>query len=118
MDPGVAVRPAGFQQQHAVAAGFAEPRRDRAAGRAGAGHDEVEGFGFVAHDRPLDLLRLRFAADDSQTGGDREGHGCFSACRRHSIPGILNSPGNWSSDSWPNNKNELILMDIVLLRNS
>src|SRR6266567_9383953 len=53
MDPGVAVWPAGFEQQHAIFPGFAEPRRDRATRRAGAGDDEVECLCRVCHAVPL-----------------------------------------------------------------
>jgi hypothetical protein len=44
VDPRIGVATAGFQQQHAIAAGFAEPGSDRATGRAGAGDDVVETF--------------------------------------------------------------------------
>ena len=44
MDPRVAVAPAGFEQQHAPAPGFAEPPGHGATRRSRAGHDEVEGF--------------------------------------------------------------------------
>ncbi len=53
VDPGVAVRTAGLEQQHAVFPGFAEPRRHRAARRAGAGDDEVECLCRVCHALPL-----------------------------------------------------------------
>ena len=49
---GLRVAAAGFQQQHAIAAGFAEPRGDRAAGRAGAGDDVVEAFVVDGHRFP------------------------------------------------------------------
>src|SRR5271165_1523387 len=41
VDPRVGVAPAGFEQQHAIATGFAEPSGDRAARRSGTGNDEV-----------------------------------------------------------------------------
>ena len=49
VDPGVAVRRPGFQQQHAMAAGFRQPRGDHAARAAGAGDDEVVGIWLVRH---------------------------------------------------------------------
>src|ERR1051325_10552928 len=57
MDPPVTVLIAGFEQQHAVLAAFAEPGGDAAAGRAGAGHDVVEGAG-------VDCRAVRFAVHD------------------------------------------------------
>jgi len=45
VDPPVAVVGAGLQQQYPVAAVFAQPGGDAAAGRTGAGHDIVEGAG-------------------------------------------------------------------------
>ena len=44
VDPRVAVAPAGFEQQHALAPGFAEPTGHRAARRSRPGHDEVVGI--------------------------------------------------------------------------
>src|SRR5205085_5993761 len=43
---------ARLQQQDAVFAGFAEPAGDRAAGRTGAGHDEIESFCCACHNLP------------------------------------------------------------------
>src|SRR2546423_6975791 len=41
VDPAVVVLAAGFEQKNARSRIFAEPRRDGAAGRAGADHDEI-----------------------------------------------------------------------------
>ena len=42
MNPDMAVMAAGFDEQHAMAAGFGEPVGEHAAGRAGADNDVVE----------------------------------------------------------------------------
>ena len=44
VDPRVAVAPAGFEQQHPPASGFAEPPGHGATRRSCAGHDEVVGI--------------------------------------------------------------------------
>ena len=44
VDPGIAVAPAGLEQQHPVAARLRQARRHRAAGGARPRDDEVEGF--------------------------------------------------------------------------
>src|SRR5581483_4661903 len=44
VDPRVVVAPAGFQEQHSIAARLEKARGDRAAGGARTGDDEVEGF--------------------------------------------------------------------------
>ncbi len=41
MDPAVLVLAAGLEQHHPRRRVLAQPRRDRAAGRAGADHDEI-----------------------------------------------------------------------------
>ena len=48
MDPGIAVLAAGLQQQHAMAAGFRQPRGEHASRRSGAGDDVVVGVPSVA----------------------------------------------------------------------
>ncbi len=71
MDPRVAVRAAGFEQQHAIFSGFAEPRRHRAARRTGAGDDEVECLCRVCHALPLicgDLPGARTIANGRAIG--------------------------------------------------
>ncbi len=42
VNPRIAIPPAGFEQQHAVAPRLRKPGGDGATGRSGAGHDEVE----------------------------------------------------------------------------
>ena len=43
---------AGLEQQHARLGILAQPAREHAAGRAGADHDVIEGFGFSHLARP------------------------------------------------------------------
>src|SRR5579871_2950851 len=53
VDPEFAVVLADYNEQHPVAAGFAQSRRDDAAGRAGAGDDVIEYAVFARHSAPL-----------------------------------------------------------------
>ena len=52
VDPWIAVGRSGFQQQHAMAAGFRQTRGNHAAGTARASDDEVVGVCFPGHSRP------------------------------------------------------------------
>jgi hypothetical protein len=55
VNPDVAVAPAGFQEQHAVAARGGQPVGENAAGRTGADHDIVERLRWriLRHNQPI-----------------------------------------------------------------